>query len=185
MSDSNNINYGPLAALIGTWKGDSGTDVAPEPDGKESTPYYETITIDAAGDVTNAEKQTLAVLRYHQVVSKKVNDEVFHDQIGYWTWDSATGVISQSLTIPRSVCVLAGGSATENTDSVEIKVSAKAGDTDWGIIQSPFMRDNAKTVAFEHKVTISGNTMTYSETTSLDIYGKPFEHTDGNTLERV
>ena len=50
---------------------------------------YETITFEAAGDVTNAERQTLAVVRYHQVVRRKSNDEVFHDQVGYWTWDAS------------------------------------------------------------------------------------------------
>lgn len=179
------VNFGPLAVLVGTWKGDSGSDLAPEPDGKETTPYYETLTVEAVGDVTNAEKQTLAVLRYHQVVSRKVDDEVFHDQTGYWTWDAATGVISHSLTIPRSVCVLAGGQATEGDGYIEIAVAAKVGDADWGIVQSPFMRDNAKTVAFEYQVKISGDSLIYSETTSLEIYGKPFAHTDGNTLKRA
>ncbi len=65
------VDFGPLAALVGTWTGDNGTDVAPEPDGEETTPYFETITIEEVGDVTNAEKQTLAVLSYHQVVSRK------------------------------------------------------------------------------------------------------------------
>ena len=54
------IDYGPLAALIGTWQGDKGMDVSPEPDGIEENPYYETIVFEAAGDVTNAEAQTLA-----------------------------------------------------------------------------------------------------------------------------
>ena len=34
------------------------------------------------------------------------------------------------------------------------------------------MRDNASTVAFEHRVEVSGDRMNYSETTSLDIYGE-------------
>ena len=46
------IDYGPLAALIGTWKGDKGVDRAPESDGEERNPFYETITFEAAGDVT-------------------------------------------------------------------------------------------------------------------------------------
>ena len=29
------IDYGPLAGLIGTWKGDKGMDVSPEPEGTE------------------------------------------------------------------------------------------------------------------------------------------------------
>ena len=43
------IDYGPLAALVGTWKGDKGVDVAPEPDGDERNPFYETIVFEAAG----------------------------------------------------------------------------------------------------------------------------------------
>ncbi len=68
MSESIAVDYGPLAPLIGTWKGDKGMDVAPEPDGAEDSPYYETIIFEDIGVVTNAERQDLAVLRYHQVV---------------------------------------------------------------------------------------------------------------------
>ncbi|MBW2290584.1 MAG: hypothetical protein JRG90_22590, partial [Deltaproteobacteria bacterium] len=46
------IDYGPLTGLIGNWKGDKGMDVAPEPDGSEESPYWETIDFDAIGDVT-------------------------------------------------------------------------------------------------------------------------------------
>ncbi|MCZ6571374.1 MAG: heme-binding beta-barrel domain-containing protein [Deltaproteobacteria bacterium] len=181
------IDYGPLAALIGTWQGDKGTDVSPEPDGTEENPYYETIVFEAAGDVTNAEAQTLAIVRYHQVVTRKSNNEVFHDQIGYWTWDPATKTIAQSVNIPRVVAVLAGGSFEGDASGSEVvlDVYAKKGDPDWGIIESPFMRDSASTVAFEHRVEVSGDCMSYSETTSLDIYGRKFDHTDTNELTRT
>ena len=180
------IDYGPLEGLVGTWTGDKGLDLAPEPDGKEETPYYETINFIAAGDVTNAEIQTLVIVRYHQVVSKKKNDEVFHDEVGYWTWDRATNAIAHSLTIPRAVCVLAGGVyEASQGDSVVLEVAAREGDSDWGIVQSPFMRDNAKTTAFTHRIEIRGDTLVYSETTTLDIYGSTFAHTDGNTLTRA
>ena len=66
----NEINYGPLKALIGTWKGDKGTDIAPEPNGEENNPYFETITYEAIGDVSNAEMQTLVVLHYKQIVQR-------------------------------------------------------------------------------------------------------------------
>ncbi len=49
------IDYGPLRQLIGTWTGRGGLDIAPEPDGTERNPYYETIVFEAGGDVTNAE----------------------------------------------------------------------------------------------------------------------------------
>jgi hypothetical protein len=81
---------------------------------------------------------------------------------------------------------LAGGEFTGNPKAGEIvlAVSARLGDADWGIIQSPFMRDNAKTVAFEYKATLAGDELEYFETTYLEIYGRKFEHTDTNRLRR-
>lgn len=179
---SGEIDYGPLAGLAGTWKGDKGMDVSPEPDGKEESPYYETIIFENAGDVDNAERQKLAVVFYHQVVSRKSNDKIFHNQSGFWLWDAEQKVVMQTLTIPRGVSLVAGGRCDDPTSGT---VEVKAGDADWPIAQSPFMRDNAKTVEFSHKISLAGETMTYSETTVLDIYGKRFDHTDGNTLTRV
>jgi len=186
MKEEPELDYGPLAALIGNWEGDKGVDIAPEPEGPEESPYYEEIVFEAAGDVENAERQELAVVRYHQVVRRKSNDEVFHDQVGYWTWDAKTNVVVQSLTIPRNVCVLAGGEHPRpDAGAAEaLKVSARKGDADWGIIESPFMRDNATTTSFEHTLTVEGDTLTYAEMTMLHIYGREFEHTDTNTLVR-
>ena len=180
-------DFGPLAGLIGTWRGDKGLDVSPESDGAEENPYYETIAFEAAGDVKNAESQVLLVVRYLQIVRRKSDDEVFHHQTGYWMWDAATGVVAQSLTIPRAVCLLAGGEhpgPVERGKSVTLKVHAKLGDPDWNIVQSPFMRDNASTLEFSHELTVDGDRLSYFETTVVDIYGKTFEHTDENELTR-
>ena len=65
-------------------------DVAPEPDGTEHNPFYEQLLFEPIGTVTNAEQQTLAALRYHQVVLRKSNDKVFHNETGYWLWDAAS-----------------------------------------------------------------------------------------------
>jgi len=176
------VNYGPLAQLAGKWQGDKGTDIAPAPDGSSNIPYYETILFEAIGDVTNAKEQTLAVLRYHQIVVRKDDDSVFHNETGYYSWDSATNTVSQSLTIPRGFALLAGGTA--EADATAIEVAAEINDKDWGIVQSPFMRDNAKTTAFTHRLEVQGDTLVYSETTVVDIYGNIFDHTDENTLER-
>ena len=186
MGDVNAIDYGPLKGLIGIWEGDKGMDVAPESGGTEKNPYYEKIVFEAAGDVTNAESQTLAIVRYHQVVKRKSDDEVFHDQIGYWLWDPATRTVMQSVNIPRAVCVLAGGTFAEDAkaDEIVLSVHAKLGDADWGVVQSPFMRDQASTEAFEHRITLRGDRMSYAETTHLQIYGRSFEHTDENELKR-
>ncbi|GAA5317002.1 MAG: heme-binding beta-barrel domain-containing protein [Candidatus Pelagadaptatus aseana] len=180
------VDYGPLAGLIGTWKGDRGVDIAPEPDGTERNPFYEVITFEAAGDVDNAEEQELAVVRYHQQVFRSSNDKQFHDQVGYWTWDAATGSISNSFVIPRRVAVVAGGKVVSQEDGViTIQVDAADGDPDWGVSQSPFMRDKARTVAFTQTLVIERDALTYRETTALDIYGRDFDHKDSSRLIRV
>jgi len=185
MNDTNGVDYGPLTGLIGVWQGDKGVDIAPEPDGAETNPYFETITYSAAGNVSNAEKQTIAAVHYRQVVQRKSNAEVFHDQSGYWMWDRDAATVMHSLVIPRGVCVLAGGPHTGEQDTdgrMTLSVSAKAGDGDWQIIQSPFMQQNAATREFRQQVNFGSGTLSYSQTIILDIYGREFEHTDRNEL---
>ena len=187
MTEGLAVDFGPLKNLIGDWKGDKGTDVAPEPDGSETSPYYETITVTPVGSVTNAEEQVLAALHYHQIVYRKSNDEAFHNQTGYWMWDAATGTVMHSFTIPRAVSLLAGGLYKGETDAdgrVALKVSAGIDDPAWGIVQSPFMADNARTVSFRQQLFIGRDSLSYDETTILDIYGQRFEHTDCSALVR-
>lgn len=179
MSEKTDLDLGPLAGLVGTWRGDKGVDVSAEPEGQDEDPYFETMTFEIVGDVTNAGEQTLSVLRYHQVVSRKSDGEQFHDEVGYWMWDPATKTVSQSLVIPRGVAILAGGSY-ESGNTIE--VAASLDDPHWSIVQSPFMAENAKTTAFRHKILLEGDQLTYSETTVLDIYGRSFDHTDDNVL---
>lgn len=187
MSDDASIDYGPLTELIGVWQGDKGLDVSPEPDGAEQNPYYETISFTPIGDVTNAESQLLAVLHYRQIVQRKSNDEIFHDETGYWMWDKKAGIVMHSLTIPRAVSVLAGGTHDGEKDengTIMLEVAAGLDDEDWQIIQSPFMRDHARTTAFRHRITVGNGKLSYEETTLVEIYGKVFEHTDRNELQR-
>jgi hypothetical protein len=65
MADDAAIDFGPLKDLIGVWTGDKGTDIAPEHDGTETSPYIDTITFSIVGKVTNAESQNIAALHYH------------------------------------------------------------------------------------------------------------------------
>ena len=183
MNASSQIDYGPLSELIGIWKGNRGTDIAPDPEGSEKNPYYETITFNPVGEVTNAESQILAVLHYHQVVQRQSNNEVFHDETGYWIWDARDKTIIHSLTTPRGISLLAG-SVDEKDDKGRtiIKVSAAIDDESWKIIQSPFMQENAKTTKFTHHVAVGNGELSYLETTTIDIYGQVFEHTDQNEL---
>jgi len=185
MSDAS-VNYGPLALLVGKWFGDRGMDIAPEPSDVEKSPYYETIVFEEAGDVTNAEQQVLAVVRYHQVVSRKENDKVFHDQMGYWMWDSATNVVMHSLVIPRAVAVVSEGTATEADGVVTLSVQTGSAEGVNNIAESAFMATKARTTGFMLEMKVSKDELTYNQTTKLDIYSKrAFDHTDRNKLKRV
>ena len=177
------INYGPLAPLIGVWKGQQGVDIAPESDGTERNEYRETLTFIPVGDVTNAESQYLVVLRYHQAVYRIKDNKVIHDQTGYWMWDEKKQIVMQSIAIPRAVTLVAGGSVETKGDNTLLAVSAGASNPGWLISQSPFMADNASTTDYQYHLTVNDEELTYRQTMLVDIYGEAaFEHTDENTL---
>ena len=143
MSVAIEVDYGPLKELIGLWSDDKGLDIAPEPDGTEENPYYEAISFPAEGDLENAQSQKLAVVHYRRIVKRKSNNEVFHDETGYWMWDAKERTIIHSLSIPRAVTLLAGAkyekSSDEDGNSI-IEEQASLDDKDWNIVQSPFMK---------------------------------------------
>lgn len=182
------IDYGPLAGLSGTWRGDKGKDVAPESDGAETNAYTETILFSAAGDVDNAETQELVAVHYQLAVNRIRDGKAIHNQTGYWIWDAAAQTIMHSFTLPRAVSVIAGGfyrGETGDDGSILLEVSAGLDNSDWPIIQSSFMRENALTTAFTQRMSIGKDRLSYRQTTLVDIYGvHAFEHTDENELQR-
>jgi len=52
-------------------------------------------------------------------------DITFHDQVGYWLWEPATGLVQQTLAIPRGQVLLASGHA--KPDDAAIVVTATRG----------------------------------------------------------
>lgn len=181
------INYGPLAQLIGKWIGNKGIDNAPDAEAKpDKTSYTDELIFTPSGPAENGEEQNLVSLRYHHTVRKLANGQIFHDQIGHWIYEPSTKIIMHSLTIPRGVCLLAGGIYKQEKDgSTLFSVKAEADSQTYGIVQSPFMLEKATTKAFHMNLTVSGNTLHYREITSLHIYGKDFEHEDESTLHKV
>ena len=181
----NKLTGSPLSKMVGTWKGDMGIDIAPKPEIDENNPYYETLTIEPVDiNIENAEEQELLAVMYTQIVREKSNDKVSHSETGYWIWDKKENIIMNSFCIPRGVSVLAGGEVKLTNNELQFNVSVKENDTKWGIVQSPFMLKKAKTLSFKREFKISGNKLTYSQETMLDIYGKVFSHTDANILHR-
>jgi hypothetical protein len=181
----NGLDYGPLAALVGTWKTapSGGVDVAPGQTGstvgkggKAVSPFYETITFTPAGDATNNSVQQLTAVFYHQMVFRKSNNNQFHDQIGYLIYDKMNHRVYDSYCIPRAVCVVA-----EGLSGSTMTLTSKS----QGVAQTQYMVNNDSTKAFKITYDLSGNTMKFKQETELHVYGKPFVHTDEDTLTKV
>ena len=92
-------NLGPLAGLAGIWEGTRGLDVKPKADGPRKQAYVERIELQPIDPATNG-PQLLYGLRYHTFITKPNNVKTYHDQVGYWLWEPATGGIIHTLTIP-------------------------------------------------------------------------------------
>jgi hypothetical protein len=185
MKEIKTFNYGPLTGLIGTWVGDKGKDIAPEPDnGSEINLYHETIVFKEAFDLDNAEEQHLSAVHYELKVVRIDGGKVIHQETGYWLWEVDTNKVIHSFTIPRGVSVLAGGEVTE-TDAGDIIFNVSAREQgDWQISQAPFMHNKAKIKTFDQRFTLKGDQLSYTQSMLLDIYGREFDHTDENSLTK-
>ena len=85
---------------------------------------------------------------------------MFHNETGYWMREAETALIMHSLHIPRCIGLITGGVHKGDTDRqgrVVVEVAAKDGDPDWGIVQTPHMRDNARTLEFSHRIAVGDN----------------------------
>ena len=180
----NGLDFGPLAPLVGTWKtSESSIDVAPgrigsdvKKGGPAVSPFYEIRTFEVAADATNNSDQYLVAMYYKQEVFRKSDGSKFHDQRGYLIYDKKNQMVYNSFCVPRAVCVLAEGKAGS-------KMTLTAPQR--GVGESSYMSTNATTKNFNMTLDISNNTFTYSQTTELNIYGKPFAHTDSGTLKKI
>lgn len=180
------IELGPLESLLGVWVGNEGHDRSPEPDDVEINDYHERIEFDLTRRVSNAEEQKLAVVQYRQLVQRVSNDRILHDQCGYWVWDQSSESLMHMFSIPRGVTVIAGGTVSENEQGeLVFDVQARAGDPDWTISEAPFMQQKARTIGFSQRLVLGVDSLSYSQMSLLDIYGREFEHTDQNLLTRT
>jgi hypothetical protein len=178
-------NLGPLTGLAGSWRGEKSLDVHPFFEGERRQIYIETIDAQPIDPQSNG-PQVLYGLRYHVHIVKPGESETYHDQVGYWLWERATGLILHSLTIPRGQVVLAKGFA--KPDATSFEVSAARGSTENGICSTQFLEQAFRTDSFRMKVSFNDDgSWSYFEDTVLTIPGRtdPFHHTDRNTMERT
>ena len=178
-------NLGPLTGMAGIWEGMRGLDVKPKAEGPKKQVFVERIELQPIDPQTNG-PQLFYGLRYHTHVVKPDQDKTYHDQIGYWLWEPATGTVIQTLTIPRAQVAMAVGKASADSKSFELLASR--GSETYGICSTPFLEYAFKTVEYRIKVTInSDGTWSYDEDTVLMIRDKtePFHHSDRNTLTKI
>ena len=178
-------NLGPLTGLAGIWTGARGLDVNPKADGPERQAFIENYELQPIDAQTNG-PQLFYGLRYHTRIFKPDDVETFHDQVGYWLWEPATGAVIQTLSIPRGQIAMAVGRAA--ADARTFSLEAVRGSETNGIVSNPFLEYAFKTVSYTITVTINAEgTWSYEQDTVLIIPGQaePFHHTDRNTLQKI
>jgi len=176
-------NLGPLRRLAGTWQSAAGADVNPKADGPEHRQYIEHAVFEPIDPQANG-PQLLYGLRYHMHINTAEEDITFHDQVGYWLWEPATGLIMQTLAIPRGQVLLASGKA--GPDDRKISVTAKRGDTAYGICSTDFLEQAFRTDSYRCDITFNDDgSWSYLIQTELFVRGAPFNHHDSNTLKLV
>lgn len=178
-------HLGPLGSLAGIWEGDQGTDIAHSHQSARETHFRERITFTPLGSVVNG-RQVLYGLRYSTVAWPLIQEQPFHEEVGYWLWDAERKQVIRCFMVPRGVAVNAGGTA--EVDAKEFHLAADVGSAVYGILSNPFLEEVMKTVRHELTVTIHEPwKFSYKEDTQLQIAGRPeiFHHTDHNTLTRV
>jgi hypothetical protein len=178
-------NLGPLRRLAGVWEGRKGVDLNPKADGPEKRDYLEHIDIQPIDPQTNG-PQLLYGLRYHVHIMSTDEDATFHDQMGYWLYEPATGLIMQTLAIPRGQVALSRGQAS--ADGSKITVRADRGGPGYGICSTDFLEWAFRTDSFELEITFNPDgSWSYVSDTMLQVRGQaePFRHRDRNTLTKV
>lgn len=178
-------NLGPLTGMAGIWTSAVGVDLHPSAEGPERQAYVERYELQPIDPQTNG-PQLLYGLRYHTHIVKPDSVEMFHDQVGYWLWEPATGTVFQTLAIPRGQVAMAVGHAAP--DAKTFTLEAVRGSSTNGIVSNPFLEHAFRTVQWTIEVTLHPDgTWSYAQDTVLIVPGAdaPFHHTDRNVLTKI
>jgi hypothetical protein len=178
-------NLGPLRRLAGSWHSAGGLDRSPKADGPEERNYIERIDFEPIDAQANG-PQLFYGLRYHVHINTPEEDITFHDQVGYWLWEPATGLVLQTVAIPRGQVAIASGQALPDTD--RLVLTAERGQTEYGICSTAFLEHAFRTDRYQIEVTFNPDgSWSYVIETTLTVRGQsdPFTHRDGNRLVKI
>ena len=143
-------NLGPLRRLAGIWEGTKGVDLNPKADGPERREFTERMEFHPIDPQANG-PQLFYGLRYHTRILATDEDATFHDQVGYWLWEPATGLVMQTLAIPRGQIAMAAGHAAP--DATSLVLTATRGSTEYGICSTAFLEHAFRTDSYRIEVT--------------------------------
>jgi hypothetical protein len=185
MTDNILDNLGPLTALAGTWEGDQGVDFSRVKSKETETKYRERILFEPVGPVNNG-PQKLFGLRYSMTAWRLGEDDGFHEELGYWLWDSLNKQVLRSFMVPRGVVINAGGDVEPDSNSFHLE--AEVGSETYGIMSNKYLDESYKTMKYVLDVDIHDDgRFSYVEDTQLyiPVNDAVFHHTDKNTLTKV
>jgi len=178
-------NLGPLRRLAGIWEGTRGHDINPKGDGPEHRDFFERIEMQPIDAQPNG-PQLFYGLRYHVHINTAEEQIAFHDQVGYWLWEPATGLVLQTVAIPRGQVAIAAGHAAP--DATKLILKAERGQTEYGICSTTFLEQAFRTDSYTIEVDFHADgAWSYVLDTILQVRGQPepFLHRDENHLVKV
>jgi hypothetical protein len=178
-------NLGPLRRLAGTWQSAKGRDRSPKAQGPEERDYIERMVFEPIDPQANG-PQLLYGLRYHVHINTAEEDITFHDQVGHWLWEPATGLVLQTLSIPRGQVAIAAGNAAPDAD--RLLLTAERGQTEYGICSTAFLEHAFRTDRYQIEVTFNADgTWNYVLETTLTVRGQSgsFTHRDHNIMVKI
>ncbi|HEX8058796.1 MAG TPA: heme-binding beta-barrel domain-containing protein [Novosphingobium sp.] len=187
-ADPNTLaKLGPLTRLAGIWasQGPRGADINPKAEGPEHRIYSERFEAHPIDAQSNG-PQLFYGLRYHTHINAPEEDATFHDQTGYWLYEPDTGLILQTVSIPRGQVALAKGFAAP--DAKSFKLTAERGSTENGICSTSFLEQAFRTDSYSIEVTFNADgSWSYVTETMMAVRGQEgiFNHKDQNTLFKV
>lgn len=180
--------WGPLGGLAGEWQGTGGLDTAFSHSRNEvvGTEYLEKCSMKPFGPVDNG-SQTLYGLDYRTAMWRGDEENPFHTEVGYWMWDAASRQVMRCFVVPRATVLLAG--ATCDPDARTFTLRADPGQSAYGILENPYLVENASTRSYTCTVTVNDDgSWSYEQDAVVKLValgGDEMHHTDRNTLRRV
>lgn len=178
-------NLGPLRRLAGGWEGLGGVDINPKADGPETRAFMERSLFEPIDPQANG-PQLFYGLSYRIQINTPEEDITFHSQVGHWLWEPASGLVIQTLSIPRGQIAIASGHAAP--DATSLVVTAERGKTDYGICSTPFLEHAFRTDSYRLEVEFhEDGSWSYISDTMLMVRGRAelFQHRDRNRLSKV